>query len=153
MALSSTPTETSQLSEEKKLSSESQARVDNVVTEVNKIFDANPNREKEAYKIIKTQLQELILKTPGKLAEILDQIDQRYQKRLEWFGYKTYERRQEAIDQYTNFLTEMGKNITSKALNVKWQDEYKDIEKQYLSKKDSLIGTYKNIIQDLKPTK
>ncbi len=135
------------------LKSEAQTHVDTVVKQVNDIFDANPEEKEVVYEALKNLLSMLILKYPGKLAEILDQVDKKYQERLKWFGYKTYERRQEAIDQYTKFLNEMGNDITTKAQHVWWQKEYEGIEIWYLTKKISLIDTYTRILQDLKSVK
>lgn len=133
---------------------ESQARVNTVIQQVNDIFDKNPEEKEMVYETLKGLLSMLILKHPGELVEILDKVDQRYQKRLEWFGYhESYKRRQEAIDQYTKFLTEMGDTITAKAQNIPWQNEAKFNKEQYENKKISLIGTYTRIIEDLKPTK
>ncbi len=153
MSLSQSPSETSTIPEIKQLSSEALTHVDNVVKQVNDIFDANPEEKEVVYEALKNLLSMIIFKSPGKLADILDQVDNRYQKRLEGFGYKTYERRKEAIGNYTKFLTEMGDTITLKAQNTQWQDEQKNTMNQYNTKKDSLIKTYKNILEDLKPTK
>lgn len=64
------------------LKSEAQTHVDTVVKQVNDIFDANPEEKEVVYEALKNLLSMLILKYPGKLAEILDQVDKKYQERL-----------------------------------------------------------------------
>ena len=137
-----------QIPEEKKLSSEAQARVDATVNAALKILESTPDMKEKLQTMFDAMVNKN-LRDPENIKKIQDGLFTSHEERIKDLNH---EQKKIANDNFTNFLEKFSHNLAYMHRDINWDNEINAIKEQYEQKKNSVQSQYATIIHDDHPT-
>lgn len=113
------------------------------------ILDEDPNLKVKFYESLKNDLIKTVISNPVLVQQVLDALNQKFEERMASDKISPQDRIN-AIKNHTKLISWIGSKLAEATLNIDWDNELKQAERNFKAKEASLITTYWNILNKLK---